>query len=60
MKTDFEVGDLVMTKQFPNCPLLIRRIDTHGCDKMYIVNHAGYDCYLLESDLEKISRRGSS
>jgi hypothetical protein len=56
MKT-FEVGDLVMTKQFPERPLLIRAITTHGCDTMYIVRHAGYDCYLLESDLEKLSSR---
>ena len=57
MRTDFKVGDLVLTKQFPDRPLLIRSIATHGCDTIYIVNHAGCDCYLLESDLEKLSNR---
>ncbi len=48
------VGDLVMTKQFPGRPLLVRRIDSHGCDTMYVVKHAGYHCYLLRSDITKI------
>ena len=49
-----KVGDLVITKQFPERPLLVRRIASHGCDTMYIVKHAGYDCYLLYSDIVKV------
>ncbi len=45
------IGDLVLTKQFPDTPLLIRDIQAHGCDAIYIVKHLGYDCYLLESDI---------
>ena len=54
MRTDFKVGDLVMTKQFPDRPLLIRQIEMHGCDTVYIVVHAGYDCYLLRSDITQV------
>ena len=46
----FMVGDLVLTRQFPDTPLLIRGIEAHGCDVVYIVKHAGCDCYLLETD----------
>jgi hypothetical protein len=46
----FMVGDLILTKQFPNTPLLIRSIEFQGCDMIYVVKHAGCYCYLLESD----------
>ena len=51
---NIKIGDLVMTKQFPGRPLLVRRIDSHGCDTMYVVAHAGYDCYLLRSDITEV------
>ncbi len=48
------VGDLVLTKQFPKTPLLVRNVDSHACDIVYVVYHAGCACYLLASDIINI------
>lgn len=51
------IGDLIRCKQFPETPLLIENIMYHGCDIIYVVRHAGYACYLLETDIVDLLSR---